>query len=245
MDLTWLIEKKRGTKSTWYEDEAGHIVAKVCTKCETVKSLDEYPKLKIGIGGRNSRCKPCRSLAQQEYYADNRENYVEYHRKRSSDNIDYRRNWYTANSERVAERNKIWRRNNPNKRVLYKLQRRARIALLPDNFTQKQQVDTLEYFGGCALTGSTENIHWEHAIPLSVGHGGTTRGNMYPMSGRLNNSKWTHNIFEWFTSNKERFNLSQTKFDELIEYLAQANEMTTDEYREYVYWCHRNKKKII
>jgi hypothetical protein len=64
------------------------------------------------------------------------------------------------------------------------------------------------------------------------------------MTEKLNRSKFTNNIFEWFETNRQRFELSQEKFDRLIEWLASANAMTVEEYRDYVYWCHANPRTV-
>jgi len=96
----------------------------------------------------------------------------------------------------------------------------------------------------CALTGD-ESIHMDHVIPLSLGREGRSRkGNLIPLSSFLNMNKGIKNIFEWFEDNRERFGLEQRKFDELIEYLADINDMTTEEYEEYVRWCHDNPRDL-
>jgi hypothetical protein len=122
---------------------------------------------------------------------------------------------------------------------MYKERRRARERSLPDTFTLTQLNETLAQFnGGCALTGDSFAIHWDHVIPLATGHGGTIYGNMIPLRADLNVSKSDANIFEWFKTNKQRFELSQERFDALIRWLAQVNEMSTSEYRDYVYEAH-------
>lgn len=143
---------------------------------------------------------------------------------------------YELNREHEIARVLEHQRNNPGKNKLRQHRRRARKKSLPNDFTDEQMTKTYEYFGGCALTGASE-IHWDHVIPLASGHGGTTCGNMIPLRGDLNMSKSDANIFDWFRTNKERFNLSQDKFDFLIEWLAGVNEMTTEEYQLYVYQC--------
>ena len=95
----------------------------------------------------------------------------------------------------------------------------------------------------CPLTGS-EDFHIDHVIPVSLGIVGGEYGNIIPLKEDLNLVKGNSNIFEWFADNRERFGLSQRKFDELIEYLADINEMTIEEYEEYVRWCHDNPRTI-
>ncbi|MBW3113554.1 hypothetical protein KYJ26_16995 [Bacillus sp. MCCB 382] len=121
--------------------------------------------------------------------------------------------------------------------------RRAKEKLLPFGYDENDLLDTLEVFGGCVLTGDAD-IHLDHVIPIAIGHGGTIKSNMIPLRSDLNMNKKKSNIFEWFSANKQRFNLSQEKFDTLIDYLAELNEMTREEYREYVYWCHANPRTV-
>jgi 5-methylcytosine-specific restriction endonuclease McrA len=134
--------------------------------------------------------------------------------------------------------------NNKEKFKINTLNRLARKKLLINDFTFEECEDIINTFGGCALTGSSDNLHLDHVIPLASGHGGTTYGNMIPLRGDLNISKNDRNIFEWFEGNRQRFELSQEKFDRLVEWLASANAMTVEEYRTYVYWCHDNPRII-
>lgn len=263
-----MLTEKRNRKGTVYYEDNGEIISKVCAKCNEIKTLNEYPKKKEGLGGRESSCKECRAV----YYVKNKESYVERYeankehllelmRTRYKENKEsYKecsRKYYANNKERISERyreyctenreyltelTRNWRRNNPEKDVLIAERRRARKKSLPEDFTEEQMTETLNFFGGCALTGEIGSLHWDHAIPLATGMGGTTFGNMIPLRSDLNTSKNDRNIFEWFAVNKERFNLTQSKFDSLVEWLALVNGMTTDDYRTYVYACFENKR---
>lgn len=174
----------------------------------------------------------------RKWRQDNREKELERKRKWREANPEY-------HSEYHSEYNRKHRENNPDMHLLKDQRRRARKLALPYDLTADQQVDINATFGNaCALTGDTLDIHADHVIPLSIGHGGTTYGNMIPLSAELNLSKRASHIFEWFEANRNRFNLSQRKFDALIEYLAQVNEMTTREYRAYVDWCFDNPRDV-
>lgn len=184
----------------------------------------------------------------RNYYAENSIAVNERIRKYTENNPEKvrerRRKYYENNYEKVLEKNRNYYRDNPEKRKINTHLRRARKAALPNTLTLKQWTSVVYRFGGgCSLTGSKDYVR-EHAIPIAIGHGGTTIENMTPMRADLNASKSDRHIFEWFDANKERFNLSQRKFDELIEYLAQVNEMTTQEYRAYVDWCFDNPRDI-
>lgn len=136
-------------------------------------------------------------------------------------------------------------KENPEFMKFHLNKRRARKRNLPDDLTKKQIAEMMNLFDySCAITGSKLNLHLDHVIPLAVGHGGTTYGNMIPLRADLNFSKNDSNIFEWFEANRQRFELSQERFDNLIAWLASANAMTVEEYRDHVYWCHANPRDI-
>ncbi|MED3182042.1 hypothetical protein P4305_18730 [Bacillus thuringiensis] len=97
---------------------------------------------------------------------------------------------------------------------------------------------------GCALTGDMDDIHLDHFIPLSWGHGGTVIENMIPLNGTLNLSKSDRNPFEWIKREDIREIVDMAKWYETIEYLAKLNGMTAKEYEEYVYWCEENKRDL-
>lgn len=116
---------------------------------------------------------------------------------------------------------------------------------LPGNMESMDFNNVFKFFEGrCALSGASVNIHWDHVIPLSIGHGGTVIGNMVPLKGELNMSKHAYNIFEWFEANRQRFKLSQEKFDRLISYLAAQNNLTPEEYRGFYDWCFDNPRTV-
>jgi hypothetical protein len=124
--------------------------------------------------------------------------------------------------------------------------RRTILRGLTSDFTAEQRAEVLRYFNNsCALTGepfTDGNLSLDHVIPVVTGHGGTTHGNIVPILRNLNCSKNDSNVFEWFSVAKERHNLKQDRFDALIEYVAGLNGMSADEYREYVYECHADRK---
>lgn len=116
--------------------------------------------------------------------------------------------------------------------------RRAKEKFLPYDYI----VDKILY-SECMLTGDI-NPSIEHALPISIGHGGTTFGNCYPLRLDLNISKNDNHLFEWFEANKQRFELPQEKFVRLIDYLAVVNGLTSEEYREFYDWCFTNPRNI-
>lgn len=185
----------------------------------------------------------------KKYYRKNIEARRKYNQKHRENNKEYYRElfrkWRNDNKEKIREYDRLYRARRKDSRRLYEQRRRARKALLPDTLTEAQRLEIFDFFDGkCSLSDTAENIHMDHVIPLITGHGGTIYENIIPLRDDLNLSKNDRNIFEWFADNRERFGLSQRKFDELIEYLADINEMTVEEYRDYVYWCHDNPRTL-
>lgn len=199
--------------------------AKKCTKCGEVKPLDEFYRDKKGIGGRLPRCKVC----MRENIEKQREAY---------------RKWYRRNKEKHAKAMRGWVEKNRARKYETEQRRRARKRGLPDNMTERRWEEILDdVFGGaCALTGKTDDVHMEHFIPISTGHGGTYEGNVYPLDGSLNSSKRNKNPFEWIERPDIAALVPADRWNALIDYLAEKHGLTVDEYREFVYWCFDNPR---
>jgi hypothetical protein len=206
------------------------IASKACAKCGDIKSLEEYTKHKLGLGGRSSACKACES----KYYESNKERV-----------LNNARNWREENRERATEIVREWRRNNPEKEAIIRQSRRARKSTLPYTLTHEEYNETLDHFGNaCAWTGQKVDVELEHFLPLAIGHGGTTFQNCYPCANGLNQSKGDRNPLEWFSANKDRYNLEEWRFNKLVEYLAKVNGMAVSEYKTHVYKCFDNPRSV-
>lgn len=226
----------KGAKKRIYRPELAEVdgvLGKDCCLCRTWLPLDKFGDRAKGTGGKRSDCILCERARNLEYFREHKEERRLYSVKYNKDS-----------REKINEKLRRWYRNNPDKVVANNHRRRARKLSLPDDFTEDDMKRIYEEFGGCVLTGSSD-IQWDHAIPLSTGHGGTTADNMIPLRADLNLSKSDANIFEWFGRNKERFSLRQDKFDKLIEWLANINGMSTEDYRIFVYKCFENKREVI
>lgn len=193
-------------------------IYKECSLCLTWKPIsNNYYKNAQGLGGYASRCKKC-----------------------VNDPFSLGKN-----REKVRKRFEERMENKRRREILNANKRRGAFSNIPHTISAKQWKNISTRFNNsCALTGDRARLHMDHVIPLSVGHGGTVYENMIPLRADLNLSKSNRNIFDWFADNRERFGLEQRKFDELIEYLADINNMTTKEYEEYVRWCHDNPRTI-
>jgi hypothetical protein len=232
------------------------VVGKECTKCRKWKSLDDFSKQTMGLGGVKPNCKRCEKIYREQNKekrsAQNKEWMQINKEKRSKQTKEYRqrnreklliqhREWREKNKDKCVQQRRKWYLANQENMFLRKQRRAARKNVLRDDLTAEQLRATYEYFnGGCALTGRADDTQMDHTIPLSIGHGGTFFGNVYPLNGTLNLSKFNNNIFEWFEANRQRFELSQERFERLISWLAELNDLSVEDYRDYVYWCHEN-----
>lgn len=231
---------------------------KECGNCNTWRPLSEFHNSKSNKGGKAYACKDCAAEYRKTYNKENAERF----RQNYLNNIEkvkaYRKERYKKERDMVLkarkemseeERNKI----NAQRRLRYPkhrdkyvanaMKRRTILNGLEDDFTVSQREDILKFFGGCALTGDSD-FQWDHAISINTGHGGTTYGNMIPLKEFFNKSKKDRNIIEWFNANKQRFELSQEKFDALIDWLAAANNLTVEEYKDHIYWCYENPHSL-
>lgn len=124
--------------------------------------------------------------------------------------------------------------------------RRARQLALPNTLNGHDWKAVLEGFGGaCAISEiESKDIVLEHVIPLAWGHMGTEKGNVIPMDKTLNLSKRDKNFFTWVLEDNIVDAVDFDKIDRMIEYLAEANGMSVEEYIEYVIWCEYNKRTV-
>ncbi|MBT2764292.1 hypothetical protein [Paenibacillus sp. ISL-20] len=72
-----------------------------------------------------------------------------------------------------------------------------------------------------------------HFIPLSWGHGGTYKGNLIPVNGFENMRLSNRNPLKY---------IKEPRNHPTIKYLAEQNELTTDEYISFVNWCDKNRR---
>ncbi|MFS1513431.1 hypothetical protein VQL36_13445 [Chengkuizengella sp. SCS-71B] len=89
---------------------------------------------------------------------------------------------------------------------------------------------------------NSKNFTVDHFIPVSWGHGGLTIGNVYPLDSNLNSCKRDKNPFVWFEENREKIN--EERWNSLVSYIAEQNDLTVEELREFTFWCDSNKRSI-
>src|SRR5690606_23904074 len=177
---------------------------------------------------------------RRKYYLENREKILETnkiyrnaHREEIKESKD---RWYKENAERSKLRAVKWAEANPMKVAAAKMRHRAKKKGAHANISDTYLSEVLEYFNGaCALTGETENITFDHVIPLSVSDRGSVKGNIIPINHSINSSKNDRNIFLWFSEYGDSLGISGDKFNELISFLAKENYMTEKEFEDYYF----------
>lgn len=235
------------------------VEGKECSRCGIWKVLGTDFTKGPGIGGKKATCRECgkeQSKAWRQQNADRVKEYKDkYYQENRTSEIKRRLDYFYQHRDHELARKKKWHDANYEKRRFYyaknrenynlwAAKRRARKKSLQDDLTIEEFESLVEKFGGCALTGKPEDVHLDHVIPIAIGHGGTTLKNVIPLNKELNHSKSDSNIFDWFELNKDRFNLSDRKFEILVDHLAQINELTVPEYRQYVADCFSNPKDV-
>jgi len=85
---------------------------KKCTQCYIEKELNEFHLCNKGKNGRKSKCKECVKIESKNYYKNN----IEYYKNYYNDNFDkireIKKNWVDSNNESVKLQQEKWRKNN-------------------------------------------------------------------------------------------------------------------------------------
>ncbi|MEL3959424.1 hypothetical protein NST17_19925 [Caldifermentibacillus hisashii] len=219
-----------------------NVQCKQCSKCKTIKPLDDFYRFNKGLGGRKSACKQCTKETDRVY----REKHKEYYIEKNKYNNEYQKKWREANKEKERIRLKKWREENKEKYKIInkanKQRRKAMRKLLVSTVSKDDIESMLNHFQNkCSLSNERKNLHIDHFIALSTGHCGSYIGNLIPLSAELNISKRDENPFEWI---KTRNDIDENKFNNVVKYLADLNGLNTNEYKEFVYWCYNNQRSI-
>lgn len=217
------------------------VEAKSCSKCMKIKPLDDF-RIRLGrehqkVGSRLSYCKECESKVGKT--------------KRLSETEEQRKT--RQQRERIFEKGyrgrriELYHQNKESHKFLSKIKdakRWARKSNLRNDFSTEDHTETLAFFNeSCAISGATDDITLDHFIPLWTGHGGSYKGNLYPLSGTLNYSKQHVNPFKWVERDYIKKEIEPEKWDTLLNYLASLNNLTKEQYEDYVHWCFTNRRE--
>jgi len=130
---------------------------KTCRRCQIEKPLNRFSKHKGRKDGLSSECKECANARGSAYYYANRASRLEYvHKNRDRRNAN------------AAE----WRRNHPFYATAKCNEQRAKDAGVESlGFEAMEYYLSLvrEVYDACLICGETENLHFDHVVPISRG----------------------------------------------------------------------------
>lgn len=175
----------------------------------------------------------------------------EYYQKNKDRIVKKKHSYYLRNRDYFVRKTREWTLNNRHTldfklaRTVIKQRRRAKESLLPSDITKSDVILIRDFFGNkCAITGNNEDTHLDHFIPIDWGHGGSVKGNLYPIDSSLNMSKRNKNPFEWIKEPHIKKQVQLELWQKLIIYLAEINNLTISEFERFVYWCESNKRSM-
>ena len=216
---------------------------KRCPKCEIVKSVDEFSKWKGTKDGLQTYCKSCSSKYFQS--EKGKKAIAKYQQSEKGKKTQAKAKAKYQQSEKGKKAiAKYWQSEKGKKSTQRGANnRKARKMALPNTLTPEQQNEIYSTFDNkCPLTGNSENLNLEHFIPLSILHGGTCFGNLYPCDASLNMSKSNKNPLKWIQKQPEQ--IRRNFHQKVLPVLAKQNGMTVVEFKKFTNWCFKNKRTL-
>lgn len=199
---------------------------KSCSKCKTLKIVEDFPKDKTFTGGRSVWCKRCKANATNRWYYSHLDQARESNKKWAYLNIDkvktYKRKYYEKNKELVKKKATAWikcnpdkvkeiqrnyYKNNPEKSTFYHKKRvRAKRANGSHTFQEWLEMKKRHSYRcwGCKRIEPEIKLEEDHIVPLNK-HGSDHINNIQPLCRSCNshkNDKFIHEV--WFKVLEER-----------------------------------------
>ena len=137
--------------------------AKACTKCNQVKSLDEFGPDRRRADGKKARCRPCLSADEMQRYKANPEPVI----------------------QRISETRRKWDRSRA--QAVWKEQNRRRREGVEKLVVTERELRDLRS-RPCVLCNSTDNVEADHIVPIARG-GRHSIGNLQPLCRKCNRAK--------------------------------------------------------
>jgi 5-methylcytosine-specific restriction endonuclease McrA len=163
---------------------------KICCRCEEEKPLGEYTKNRAKADGLDARCRACKK--------EIREGCIDYNKAKSKE-------WREANPERFKEKRDAWMQAHPQSenptRQEWMRKNVAKVRQIKKTYKVRRmgwevgEVDYLEVLMRdgfvCHICGNDvepDDVHFDHAIPLSKG-GAHATYNVFVSHSRCNMKK--------------------------------------------------------
>lgn len=184
---------------------------KVCNKCGTEKSKDEFHKRSASIDGLQAKCKSCDKAHEKKWYSENTDRQLNNSRKWQANNkdrvIENMRAWGFKNKEARNAYAKAWAIANPERRQLAIRARRAR-KMHADGSHSLMDIEILfdRQRGLCAnctcklVRSGRGGAHLDHITPLSKG-GSNWPWNLQFLCAHCNLTKHAKDPIEWAKQN--------------------------------------------
>src|SRR5699024_3160498 len=235
---------------------------KKCLTCNKVKPLCEYHKSRKGRGGRAARCKDCvnKTSRRRVKLTSIKKNGEEVPAKKctgcdvikSLDKYSKQKTGLGGVKSKckdcLAEELGQFNKDNPEYYRRYLAEHRTKNEARYRYYVIKRRTlnrnlpcDVTSEFIKELLNGK-EDEEIDHFIPLSIGHGGTVRGNLITLPMKLNSSKNNRHPFEWAYGTLEEEELKD--FEEKAKDLAKIDDISYEEFRKYVDWCFENQRDV-
>lgn len=186
---------------------------KVCSKCATLKPLEEF-RLMTGKDrkphARRAECKACATEVEKAYHAAHPDVRPQlwhaYYDAKHEEMLLRAKNYYYDNQTDRITYHRTWTKAHPEKANAHTRKRKTVKRGLPATFTHEEQAFCRQYFHyACAICGKEEGFEWliglDHWIPLkSTDCPGTIATNMIPLChgiGGCNNKKGSKDPVKW------------------------------------------------
>lgn len=217
-----MFNKKKGSKMGVRSE------CKECTKAyreRNKEKIKEYSKKYYEANAEELRRKSLeyhyanreeRVQKTKEWKIKNKDKVINYRINNKDKNREYRRRyreknaeadnkraneWRKKNCDKVSEYRKKWISENKDKCRKYNQKRRASKKSNGGFYTDAEWEECLEFFNHkCAYSGEDmERVSADHIIPLSKG-GTSYINNIVPCELKINDSKGSKNLEEWYLS---------------------------------------------
>lgn len=184
------------------------VTEKTCTKCDRLLPIEQFHSNKNTQDGHVYWCKDCMGAHVGTWYDNNRERAnkksmeayflnrqsrsiqkKKYYKTKSAYFLGLGKTWQRENKDKVSAANKRWRDSNPEKTLIHRRNRIARLYKAEGTHTAEQFQALIDYYGDkCLCCGEQKPLTADHVVALA--NGGTNDiGNMQPLCASCNYSK--------------------------------------------------------
>lgn len=163
-------ERRRNPKPKPVPPRLGY---KFCTKCGIEKLVEDFHAHKRGFAGRDPHCKKCKN--EEQSIRRQTPEYREYDKEKHRQNKPYYAAYYLETKDAYRERDRKWRKANPEKRREKNLRRKAyKLKTVAEEVDYKAIIERYGYW--CYICNksidpsidskTTAGLTFDHFVPL-------------------------------------------------------------------------------